>query len=63
MLPLDHSGGRNLALKLVTSKKNNVLLQNLIRMEHFEICVLKLIKKIISPKLMVKLNLNAVYYF
>ena len=29
------------ALKLV--KKFNVLLQNLIRMEHFEICILKLI--------------------
>ena len=36
-----------------TSTENflNVLLQNLMHMEHFEICVLKLMKKLIFFKL------------
>ena len=38
----------------------NVLLQNLMRMEHFQICILKLLKKLISRKLMERLNWNFV---
>ena len=38
----------------------NVLLQNLMRIEHFEICILKLIKKLISRKLADQLNGNYV---
>ena len=34
----------------------NVLLQNLIHFEHFEICILKLIKNLISRKLVDQLN-------
>ena len=41
----------------------NVLLQNLMRMEHFEICILKLILKM-SLKVMDQLNLNFdAFYF
>ena len=37
-------------------KMLNVLLQNLMLMGHFEICILKLIKKLIFRKLMDQLN-------
>ena len=39
----------------------NVLLQNLIGLEHFEICALKLIKILISRKLIDQLNYNFVF--
>ena len=40
----------------------NVLLENLMHMEHFEIYILKLIKKLISRKLMDQLNWNFVCF-
>ena len=39
----------------------NVLLQNLMRMKHFEIFILKLIKKLMSRKLINQLNYNFVF--
>ena len=39
-------------LKLLQEIFFNILLQNFIRIEHFEICILKLIYKLISRKLM-----------
>ena len=55
-----------LKIKLLYMSKNfyrkmlNVLLQNVMRMEHFEIYILKLIKKLISRKLIDQLNSNFV---
>ena len=43
-------------------KNFDVLLQNLMHVEHFEISILKLIKKLISWKLMDRLNSNFVCF-
>ena len=42
----------------------NILIQNLMWMEHFEICILKLIKKLISWKLIdqIELILYSLYF-
>ena len=48
--------GQNNLFVMKSMRKLNVLLQNLVRMKHLEIYILKVIKKLMSRKLMDQLN-------